>query len=42
MTPPRKYINFPFAILKEIEIYKLSEKELSIIILRKLSSYQRT
>lgn len=32
MTPPKKHFSFPFAILKEMEIYKLFEKELNIII----------
>lgn len=37
MTPLKEHNNSPVTYPKEIEIYELSEKELKILILRKLS-----
>lgn len=37
MTPLKDHINFPVTDPEEMEIYKLSDRGLRIIILRKLS-----
>lgn len=39
MTPPKKH-NFPVTEPKEVELYKLPEKEFKAIILRKPSAIQ--
>lgn len=40
MTPPKKHNHFSVSNPKELEIYKLLEKESKIIILRKFSEIQ--
>ena len=40
MTPPKETNKAPVTSVKEIEIYKLPDKELKIIILEKLNEVQ--
>ena len=40
MTPPKEHNNFPVTNHREMEIYKLPDKEFKIIVLKKLSKLQ--
>lgn len=40
MTVPKEHNNFPVVNPKEMEIYKMPNKELKIIVVRKLSKLQ--